>query len=136
MAKYKEVRKIILSILQDGQWHVLDELQRKCEQEGISFEDGRGPLYNVTHQLKVKGIIEADGIGGYKIYNQKEQICEGKSVTSDLTTSLKNIDLYIMKYKKFDWINCSDEELQDARNKVGKMLELAQKINSEFRRTI
>lgn len=37
-------------------------------------------------------------------------------------------------YKKFDWINCSDEELQDARSNVTRLLDLAKKVEKEFKK--
>ena len=47
-----------MDVLSDQQWHKLDELQTKCEEAGITFEGGRGPVYNVAYRLKEKGKIE------------------------------------------------------------------------------
>lgn len=52
MGKYKEVREVIVNSLSDKQWHGVDEIQSKCEEEGINLEGNRGPIYNVVHQLK------------------------------------------------------------------------------------
>ena len=54
MGKYKEVREVIVNSLSDKQWHGVDEIQSKCEEEGINLEGNRGPIYNVVHQLKKK----------------------------------------------------------------------------------
>lgn len=35
---------------------------------------------------------------------------------------------------EFDWINCSDEELQDARSNVTRLLDLAKKVEKEFKK--
>ena len=40
-----------------------------------------------------------------------------------------------MIYKNFDWINCSEEELNEARSNVTRLLDLAQTIEKEFKRT-
>ena len=48
--------------------------------------------------------------------------------------NIESIEIYLVKYRNFDWINCSDEELQDARSNVTTLLDLARKIEKEFRR--
>lgn len=140
MGKYKEVREVIVNALSDKQWHGVDEIQSKCEGEGINLEGGRGPIYNIVYQLKKKGKIEANGMGEYRIFNQDTEHIEkgeGESTNNQknqLIANIESIEIYLAKYKKFDWINCSDEELQDARSNVAKLLDLAQKIEKEFRR--
>lgn len=140
MGKYKKVREVIVNALADKQWHGVDEIQSKCEEEGINLQGDKGPIYNVVHQLKKKGKIEADGMGEYKICNQDTENVqneEGKSSNSQksqLIDNIKSIEIYLAKYKDFDWINCSDIELQDARRNVARLLGLAQKIEKEFRK--
>lgn len=53
MGKYKEVREVIVNSLSDKQWHGVDEIQSKCEEEGINLEGNRGPIYNVVHYQDV-----------------------------------------------------------------------------------
>ena len=138
--KYKEVREVIVNSLSDKQWHGVDEIQSKCEEEGINLEGNRGPIYNVVHQLKKKGKIEANGIGEYRICKQSvEPVKKGRMEFSNkqknqLEVSIGNIEMYVDKYKKFDWINCSDEELQDARSNVTRLLDLAKKVEKEFKK--
>ena len=140
MGKYREVREVIINILSDKQWHGIDEIQSKCEGEGINLEGNRGPIYNVMHQLKKKGKIEENGMGDYRVWNQDIGCIE--KIKTELTNkqknqlieSIENIEIYLVKNKNFDWINCSDEELQYARSNVTRLLDLAQKIEKEFRR--
>ncbi len=140
MGKYKEIREVIINVVSDQQWHKLEELQSKCEEVGISFEDGRGPIYNITHQLKKKGKIEANGMGAYRICMQNMECDERGEIEihsnqkKQLLESIENIEIYLAKYKHFNWINCSDEELQDARSNVVRLIELGQKIEKEFKR--
>ena len=114
MGKYKDVRDVLINALSDKQWHGVDEIQSKCEEEGINLKGDRGPIYNVVHQLKKKGKIEANGMGEYRICKQSiEQVKEGKLETSNkqenqLEVSIENIEIYMNKYKNFDWVNCSD----------------------------
>ena len=142
MGKYGEIRKVIMNVLSDQQWHKLDELQIECEEAGITFEGGRGPVYNVTHQLKKKGKIEGNGMGEYKMHVQSKECCENEDVAgtsknqeTQLIESIKTIETYVMIYKNFDWINCSEAELNEARSNVTRLLDLAQTIEKEFKRT-
>lgn len=57
MGKYKEVREVIVNSLSDKQWHGVDEIQSKCEEEGINLEGNRGPIYNVVHVFSKLGIL-------------------------------------------------------------------------------
>lgn len=116
---------------------------RFYQQLGLSIADItsiRGPIYNVVHQLKKKGKIEANGIGEYRICKQSvEPVKKGRMEFSNkqknqLEVSIGNIEMYVDKYKKFDWINCSDEELQDARSNVTRLLDLAKKVEKEFKK--
>lgn len=140
MGKYKEVREVIVNVLSDEQWHGVEEIQSTCEEEGIKLEGDRGPVYNVVHQLKKKGKIEANGMGEYRICNQsvgtvKVGVVEhSNKQKNQLEVSIDNIEMYVDKYKKFNWINCSDEELQDARSNVTRLLDLAKKVEKEFKR--
>lgn len=130
MIKYKEVREVVNSILDDQQWHTIDELQSKCEENGMSFEKGRGPIYNVTHQLKKQGKIETDGGGKYRAYRKNELVQRNSKEYID--SLVKEIEVYLAKYKRFDWVRCSDEELQEARNNAMQLIGLARKIENTF----
>ena len=138
MGKYKEVREVIVNALSDRKWHGVHEIQRKCEEEKINLDGDRGPIYNVVHQLKKKGLLEANGMGEYRICKDDTEHAEEKILEPDnyqknqLIESIESIDMYLTKYKKFNWINCSDGELQEARSNVLRLLDLAQKIEKEF----
>lgn len=112
----------------------------KTKEYTIELTNNRGPIYNVVHQLKKKGKIEANGIGEYRICKQSvEPVKKGRMEFSNkqknqLEVSIGNIEMYVDKYKKFDWINCSDEELQDARSNVTRLLDLAKKVEKEFKK--
>lgn len=137
MVKYKDVRVIALEELADQKWHTIQELQEKCESLGIDFEGNKSSLYNVLHQLKKKNILESSGTGDYKLLTdnttQPSPDSSGDK-TAELKTSIKTIESYINKYKKFDWINCSEQELHQARNNVAALLTLSGKIDNEFKR--
>lgn len=143
MGKYGEVRKVIMEVLCDQEWHTIDDLQNKCEVRGIALED-RSPIYNVTHQLKKRGKIDTNGMGKYRMCKKNQEQNENTELEQEhsdiyekqLIKSIENIEIYLEKYKKFDWINCSDMELKEARENVARLLELEEKIKNEFRRNV
>lgn len=139
MKKYRELKKILLESLSDGNWHTTDELQEKGEEFGISFESGRGPIYNIMHQLKKDGEVEANGVGQYKLNFshgvKEEQKLNQESycmLNDELMESIKKIETLILKYRKFNWVNCSEKELQEARFVVNRLIKLSEKIQNEF----
>lgn len=140
MGKYREVRNIIMEVLSDREWHKIDELQKKCEVMGIGFEGGRGPIYNAVHQLKKKGKIEANGNGAYRICEKNVNDKEENETTQEgfykyddeLAESIKNIEKHLEKYKNFNWINCREDELQEARFYANKLIKLSEKIRNEI----
>ena len=140
MGKYKEKRGIVFEVLSDREWHTIDEIQKKCEEKGIFLNGERSAIYNVMHQLKKKGMLETSGTGKYKMSdeniqndNKKEADQENCHKQEDkLGKSIKSIEIYLIKYKKFDWITCSEKELQEARANANKLIKLSEKIQNEF----
>lgn len=139
MKNYGKVRKILIEYLSDGNWHTTDELQQKCEEFGISFEGGRGSIYNLVHQLKSAGELETTGAGLYRLRScqemEEEQETEQENVYAlddELQEGIKKIEDIILKYRKFDWINCSEKELKEARCTVNRLLKLSDEIKNEF----
>ena len=49
-----------------------------------------------------------------------------------LGKSIKSIEIYWATYKKFDWITCSEKELQEARANANKLIKMSEKIQNEF----
>ncbi|MBO5470299.1 MAG: hypothetical protein J6A03_11260 [Lachnospiraceae bacterium] len=138
MKLYSKVRKVILDVLSDNNWHTADELQSTCEQNGIEFKDGRGPIYNVIHTLKAENEVEGDGFGRYKRKSNYTENASNFTKKSDanyneLDAALKTIRIALAKYQKFDWIKCSDESLQEARNEVAKIINLSTEIQDSFK---
>lgn len=60
MGKYQKVREIVRNVLEDGKAHTAEELHRICESNGIEVSRNRSEIYNIVHQLKVRGEIVSD----------------------------------------------------------------------------
>lgn len=123
MTSYKELRPILENILSDNNWHNIEEFLQVCSSTGLHLDD-RSAIYNIMHQLKKKGVIRADGNGNY----QNIKFYDSQIKNSELLSSIKNIESEILKYKNFNWINCSDSELQQARITLKLLIHLSKKI--------
>lgn len=44
--------------------------------------------------------------------------------------------MLLTKYENFDWINCNDIELQNARKEVNCLLKLSEEIQNKFKKNI
>ena len=91
-----------------------------------------------TSQNKRK--IEANGNGAYRICEKNVNDKEENETTQEkfykyddeLAESIKNIEKHLEKYKKFNWINCREDELQEARFYANKLIKLSEKIRNEI----
>ena len=139
MVKYKNIREVVIRVLSDQKWHTIDEIENMCEAEGMKFDKVRGPIYNVLHQLKKSGVIESDGTGAYRKYGEnivfkakKGDKARTVKFDEELNNCIKRIETQLIKLKKFDWINCTETELQEARFSANNLIKLSEKIQSEL----
>lgn len=141
MGKYKDIREVLADLMADQEWHTIEEIEKKCEEKGITLGGKRNSIYGVIHQLKKKGEVETSGTGQYKICIDKmsgtdnkvaELEVEYNNEEEELEKSIKKIEAYLERYRKFNWINCSEEELQKARTRMKKLIKLYEKIKNEF----
>ena len=73
MVKYKDLRIEIMEILSDGEGHTVEDIERKCIEKGFDLQNKRGPIYNVAHELKNRGIITVKENGIYRMSNKDVQ---------------------------------------------------------------
>lgn len=142
MANYRETKETLLEILKDDKGYTLNELQKKCEDYGLNFEGekGKSPLYTSLYQLKKKGEIESDSRGVYRRGEKGQSDTMGEDKTKKKTSekneklqeAIESIETQMRDYINFDWLNCSDEELQEARCAVQLIKKLSRKIQNNF----
>ena len=134
---YKDIRKVFLESLQNGERYSAEELQDICE-GGMTFEKGRGPIYNIAHKLKENGRIGVDENCKYYLKNLQEndagnnQSEKVEAENSELKVSIKMIEKYLELYSHFDWVRCSEQELKKAREEVRQLIQLSQNIERKF----
>lgn len=132
MKESRELNSIIWELLQDKEWHTAEEIQQLCEHKGIALENGRFPIYNVVHWWKKKKKIISNGKGGYKMINEFNKDIETHTTEDELKESIAKINSKLIEYGKFDWIRCSDTELQQARDIARELISLAERIQTNL----
>ena len=141
MRKYEGIRKILLEVLEDRQWHTIAEIERRCEENEIHLDGKRSPIYGVIHRLKKKEVLESDGAGQYRMSDEKRLTAEEMETDQkkkdsmedeNMEENIKNIEKCVENYKRFDWIHCSDEELREVRGNINRLLNLSERIQKEF----
>lgn len=83
MANYTKIRLILENILSDNNWHNTEEFLQICASHGLHLDD-RSSIYNIMHNLKKKGIIQADGHGNHRNITNPNL----KSSSSELLSSI------------------------------------------------
>lgn len=134
MVKYKDLRIEILEILSDGEGHTVEDIERKCLEKGFDFQNKRGPIYNVAHELKNRGIITVKENGIYRMSNKDVQEMKQniKGVDKDFEECIKKMERKLKEYKNFSWVNSTEEEWKEAKALGKRMIKLAEEINDIF----
>ena len=57
---------------------------------------------------------------------------ETHTTEDELKESIAKINSKLLKYGKFDWIRCSDTELQQARDIARELISLAERIQTNL----
>lgn len=130
MKKGSQVKKCILVLLSDGKEHTTSEIREYISTQNIYLEKSSTLIRNVLYNLKHENsnIINTDR-GVYKLQINKDSV---EPSDSDLNNAIKVIEKNLQEYKHFNWITCSDLQLDVARSKAQKLINLAHKINCEI----
>lgn len=134
MQEYNTLKNMILDILSDDECHTTDQLIEECQRRGMNFEGKRTPVYNATFQLKKKGLIVKEEKGLFKQRTPKNLNDSLSEKDNGMEDAILIIEKRIDRYKKFDWIQCSDEVLMQARAEVKQLLKLAENISKNLSR--
>lgn len=125
---FRKIKHVLEECMSDQQWHTSPEIEKRCEEEGIHLNGDRSSIYSIFFQMKKRGNIITDGRGMYKLTgplseNNKNNEQKQGVLSSDeeLITAVGIIEKYLIKYKNFSLMDCSDAELQKAKSNV-KML--------------
>lgn len=124
MGNYGKTIKSLLEIFEDGKLYSIKDLEKILEDDyeiDLSGENGKKPLYTSLHRLKKQG----------KIRRTKNcyRICLPLT-DREFEEAIEIVEAKIKMYKNFEWYNCSDEELAQARYVVKKITDLSKHVQN------
>lgn len=127
MSKCQCAKKIINELLGDGKVHTIDEMVSLALERHVIENKKDSAVKNALFQMKKQNtsIINVDK-GKYKMLIANDRNVKEKEVFEE---SISYVFLEIRKLKEFDWMNCTNEELAEARKKVMKLKEVYEEIN-------
>ena len=130
--KNRGISSMILTILDEGGEYTTAQLAEECRKRGIELEENEvGPVYAAVSRLSRTGKVGKNG----KLYSKKmttdsdnASAKENCGDDTEFTRGIKAIEAEIEKYKNFDLLNASDEQISIARKNVKKLKSILNKI--------
>jgi len=132
MSKCKKIKEIIVELFDDGEVHTIGEVIEQAMKQGVITDSRDSSVKNALYQMKKTNasFINVD-TGKYQMEKINEEGDQEKAegFDSNLDCVLREVTLL----KKFDWVNCSDEELAEARAKIVKLKRLFEELQRIMR---
>lgn len=130
MKKSAQVRKYILELLSDGKEYTTTEIKEYILSKNVKLEKNstliRNVLYNLKHENPSFTNIDR---GKYKLISNPPTL---QNNYSELKNAISIIEKNLQEYKHFNWISCSDLELEIARSKTQMLINLSSQIKIEM----
>lgn len=127
MSKSKEIKKVIMDILQDGNIHTAEEIRTVCARKGIiDIKESnvvRGAIFTLKKENECFVAVDK---GKYKLRRIND--VEESIVHDEFDKVIKYLEKKVNVFKRFNWITCTDEELEIARKQITVMMNLADDI--------
>lgn len=127
MSKSKEIKKIIMEILKDGEVHTAEEIRMACLERGIIGSEEanivRGAVFSLKKENENFVAVEK---GRYKL--EKEKDLEKCIEKDEFEEVIKYLRKKINMFKNFNWITCTDEELEVSRKQIMLLRDLSDEI--------
>lgn len=128
MSMAGEIRRAARHVYADGQAHENAEVRDELARRGFPVPSDSAALRSVLHQMKGQGEIELVRPGVYRLAAAMEGD-EAAPVTpfslEELAAGKRRLERTIQEIKAFDWLRCSDVELQRAREKAALLRQMA-----------
>lgn len=120
MSKCQQVKEMIEELFKDGDVHTIEEITLLAIERNIINDAKDSAVKNALFQMKRDNpnIINVDK-GRYKA-SGKDNVRDENNVEM-FEKALEYILKEVSDLKKFDWVNCTDEELSRARGKIAKL---------------
>lgn len=129
MSRNKEIQNIIMNIMEDGELHTMEEFRKACLQKGVISPEKGGVIRGVIFKIKSENnnFITIDR-GKYRLRKTDDSNENGNAAEEEFDKMIKYMKQKIDMFKKFNWILCTDKELETARKQITALAELANDI--------
>ena len=132
MSKCKQIKGIIEDVFRDGEIHTVEEVKILAMKKKIIIDKDDAAIKNAFYQTKRDNINFINvGVGKYQMKQKNEE--ERNLDMEKLDKSIECILNEIEGLKHFDWVNCSNEELLQAREKVAKVKKMDLEVHGFIR---
>ena len=120
MSLVAEITKVIREVMMDGKEHPLSEIKAKLAERNIKIKKGSSALHSTIYKMKQRGEIATLEPGIYRLeQNRLAILAEQRSFsTQELQQILPRLKSTMQTLKNFNWMQCSDVELTEAREKT------------------
>ncbi len=126
MTKGAAIRKIIYDVLADGEIHSATEIKNKAIESGIMIDEKSTSLRNAIYHIKREDTnFKTVDRGMYVLTSNTSE----ESVIC-FEEALRIIEIEITKLRNFNWLTCSEQELNVARNKVRELKKMQSAIHN------
>ena len=136
MSKSSEVREMIRQVLSDGVEHNLSELYAESVRREIIPPEQRSIVRAAIDFMKRHGELQVITPGLYRLrqgeaaQTEEESPRSGELDLEELREFSRRVGQTCRRLKRFNWIQCSDEELREAREKAQLLRQLQAQIQA------
>lgn len=120
MSKCKRVKMLIEELFSDGKVHSIEEITLLAIEKKIVLNKKDSAVKNALYQMKQvnTNLVSVDK-GTYRMLSSED----GNVIKQDnaFENALEIVLAEVCKLRNFDWINCTDDELVQAREKIAKL---------------
>ena len=128
MGTYNMISDIIYEKIEFEKPYTADNLLKICQDNSITLK--KSALYNIVHLMKKNHRLTLDSDGKYLKSSPKTYSIAQKN--EEINRSIDLLNDFIKSHNKFDWINCSQEELLSTRSIIKDLKLLATYIDNSF----
>lgn len=128
MSQLSDVRELITELLNDEKTHTAQEIINLAIEKSIIDQENVTAVRNAVYRMnKEKEIVTVEK-GVYKKRNIPSDFVSAEKFEE----SIDNIEKKMNELLKFDWVNCSNEELDIAREQANVLKKFAIKLSNTF----
>lgn len=124
MNKGAAIRKIVYDVLADGEIHSAAEIRNKAIENGIMIDKKSTSLRNAIYHIKREDV-------NFKVVNRGKYVLTNNVSEESVICfkeALRIVKKEMIKLRNINWITCSEQELNEARNKVHELKKLQSDI--------